>query len=451
MGGVRESHLGWLRAVCFARAPRPTILIAHQRQGETILDIGQLHEHMQALDKGDGASRREAIHFLKGQEQIEWASAPLEVIHSLVESVQNQLVVGMKQPLNCQGIVTLLGNIGPRSEPAIPQLIELLREGNPDGLREAAATALGKIGQKASVAVDQLIEVLSRCRPSLAIQAVRALGAIGCADQRVRAALLNLWLSPIQSPSRQVQVATALCRLKIDAKDLLRFLTSTVVANQDSALRKAAAEALAWCGKNELDVVPALLTAAVHDKDEKVRQTAEESLTQLRLSRPKAVQLCSKQLAESCYAETALRNCGAAAVPALIEALESEESAAREKAARTLGCLGEVAVEAVPALTRALRAREPDFRLAAAKGLWNITKNAEPIVPVLIGLLKDDGGSILAASEERRRFLQTVMEALRRIGPPARAAVPALKEKARDKNRHVSESAHSALKEIAPT
>ena len=52
--------------------------------------------------------------------------------------------------------------------------------------------------------------------------------------------------------------------------------------------------------------------------------------------------------------------------------------------------------------------------------------------------------------QEFGRYLQTVIEALWRIGPPAKAAVPALTHKAKDKNRLVSETAVSALKEIAP-
>jgi hypothetical protein len=40
--------------------------------------------------------------------------------------------------------------------------------------------------------------------------------------------------------------------------------------------------------------------------------------------------------------------------------------------------------------------------------------------------------------------------ATQRSGPAAKAAVPALTEKTRDENRIVSESARSALREIAP-
>jgi HEAT repeat protein len=223
------------------------------------------------------------------------------------------------------------------------------------------------------------------------------------------------------------------------------------VAHQDSFLRKSAADALAYCGRNGLDVVPALLLAALNDKDEKVRQTAEVGLAQLRLSHEKAMQLCAKQLKDAAYAETALRQGGPLAVPALIEALGAAEPQIREKAARTLGAIGELAAKAVPALATALHDKERDVRLAAAKGLWRVTKTAEVVVPVLIDLLGETGAGVSDGGESRRRFLQTVIEALGRIGPPAKGALAALVDLTRDKNRHVSESARSAVKEIAPT
>src|SRR5207247_428619 len=125
--------------------------------------------------------------------------------------------------------------------------------------------------------------------------------------------------------------------------NLLGTVTETLVANQDAGLRKAAAEALAGCGKNEKDVVPALLTASLSDTNEEVRQMAQAGMDKMGLTREKATQLCSKQLEDSSYAEAALRKSGQLAVPALIEALGREEPAVRVKASRTLGCIGEAA------------------------------------------------------------------------------------------------------------
>jgi HEAT repeat protein len=386
---------------------------------EYMLDMQQMHQHIQAWDSGNDASRRRILQSLKNLEEKDWAGVPVKGVHALVESFRQHL---QSQAFMRQEVVTILGNIGPRSEPTVPILIELLDEGNPDAIREAAATALGKIGAEGK-----------------------------SPDQKVRAALINLWLSPGNTQNSQVRLGKTLCKLRIDAAGLSRFLTSILAANQDASLRTAAAEALAWCNKNEPDVVPALLSAALNDRHEAVRQRAQASLDQLRLSHEKAIALCAKQLKESPYAETALRKSGPLAVPALIEALNDQEPGTREKATRILSGLGEAAVAAVPALTTGLQDRDFELRLAAAKALWNITKKADVVVPVLVTLLEKGWAAPQVANETRRRFLQSVMETLQRIGPPAHAAVSALADKAKDKNRLVSESALTALKVIAPT
>jgi HEAT repeat protein len=419
-----------------------------------MLNQSQLNHQIHALTSGDETSRREAIQTLKHQEAAEWESVSADNIDNLVEALRQQLprtmAAGVKPPLFRQEVVVTLGNIGARAAPALPELLELLSDGVPDGIREAVATTLGKIGRESRVAVDKLIHVLnSNCRIALADRVARALGDIGCADQRVRTALVNLWLLPVHSQSNQVQVAIALCKLKIDARGLLKSLTGTLVANRDTSLRKSAAEALAWCNKNDIDVVPAL-TAGLYDDDEEVHRLSEVGLAQLRLTQEKAIHLCAAQLKESFCAEAALRKSGALAVPALIDALDSKEPLAREKAARTLGSIGEVAVAAAAALTKTLNDKHLEVRLAAAKGLWNISKNAEVVVPVLAEML---GGKVFPEPEtadSRRCFLQSVIESLCRIGPAAKGAIPALTRKTKDENRLIRESAQRALREIGP-
>ena len=75
--------------------------------------------------------------------------------------------------------------------------------------------------------------------------------------------------------------------------------------------------------------------------------------------------------------------------------------------------------EVLSTLEEVLQDKQLEVRLAAAKGLWNISKNADAVVPVLAELL---GGKALPVSDHvdaRRMFLQSVIEALCRIGPPA--------------------------------
>jgi HEAT repeat protein len=379
-----------------------------------------------------------------------WAAAPDEARDPLVKALKKQLLNGTGQSVVRKEVATILGDLGPLSRSAVPQLVELLHEGVPDPVREAAVIALGKIGTEARAAVGHLVELLATARPALGAQAVRALGNIGCADGRVRSALVGLWTAALRLHAGRAEVAIALCKLRIASGDVLVAITAALVANQDACLRKAAAEALAWCGKNETDVVPALLAASLGDTNEEVRRTAQAGLDRMRLSPERAVQLCARQLGDSSHAEAALRKGGPLAVPALVEALGAEQAATRVRAARTLGCLGGVAADATPALTAALRDAEPDVRLAAAKALWNVASTAGLVVPALIDLLRGKGPAGPGAGDSRRRFLQTVMEALGRIGPPAAAAGPALIALTRDDNRHVRETALVTQRQVAP-
>src|SRR5207248_2318008 len=132
--------------------------------------------------------------------------------------------------------------------------------------------------------------------PALSAQAVRALGNIGCADDRVRSALVGLWPAALRLHAGRAEVAIALCKLRLAGGDVLLTITAALVANQDTSLRKAAAEALAWCSKNETDVVPALLAASLGDANEEVRRTAQAGLDRMRLSPERAIQLCSRRL-----------------------------------------------------------------------------------------------------------------------------------------------------------
>ena len=416
-----------------------------------MVDLRQLQQHMHALTDGDATSALEALQSLRQHDEREWASVPSEVIHPLVKALKGRLVNGMKQVFAQKGAAAILGNLGARSRFALPQLIELLNDGVPDLVRDAAVTALGKMGKDAKGAIEPIICVLAKARPALSAQAIRALGNIGCADNRVRSVLVNLWLAPLQDQGSKAQAAIALCKLGLADQSLLLVLAKILVTNQDASLRKAAAEALGWCSKEATDVVPALLAASFGETNEEVRQVAQAGLDQMGIAHEKAIPLCCRQLGESSYAEAALRKSGTLAVPFLIEALGAKEPTVRVKAARTLGCLGEEATGAALALVKVLRHKDVEVRLAAAKSLWSITKKVDVVVPALVDLLDVKESVDWEAAESRRRFLQTVMEALSRIGPPAQAAVSALVAMTKDNNRHIRESALIALQRIAPT
>jgi HEAT repeat protein len=394
--------------------------------------------------------RRDALQSLRVHDEQAWTSVPLQVRNSVVAALQGQSFSGANRLSAQKDMAAILGNLGPLTKSAVPQLVALLQNGIHDFVRAAAVAALGNIGKDASPAVGQLIELLATSRPAVSVQIIRTLGNIGCADEEVRSALASRWASPAQDQHSKEQAAIALCKLHIHPDDLLCKLTGALMASQHACDRKAAAAALGWCDAEEIDVVPALLKASLSDMHGEVRETAQLGLDRMGLSREQAIDLCARQLGASVHAEAALTKSGPLAAPVLIEALTSRQTAVRVKAIRALECLGEVAVQAIPALTTAAQDKDMDIRLAALKALWSVSKSADQVVPGLIKLLDTSTVAKLTDSETRRRFLQTVMEALRRIGPSARAAVPALTGMTKDSNRHVRESAALTMQKIVP-
>src|SRR5262245_51791570 len=101
----------------------------------------RLRSQIQGLNSRNENVRRESMQALKQYEPAEWTGVTNDVVKSLISDLRQQLGKNHdgKAPMFRQEIATILGNIGHRAEPAIPQLMELLDDGIPDGVREASA------------------------------------------------------------------------------------------------------------------------------------------------------------------------------------------------------------------------------------------------------------------------------------------------------------------------
>jgi HEAT repeat protein len=418
--------------------------------------MNRTKKHIDALTSDDDATRWEAVRTLKAIDPEQWTAVSNSEMAALVAALCEQMprrseAGGARLPTHLRrDVAFILGKLGQRAAEAVPALIEMLNGDEPEGIREAAATALGDLREVGRPAIPALLAILTpNCRVPLAVRVAGALGEIGGADARVRAALSDLWRSTVSRPITQIQISLALCKLKVDAPGLLTSLATWAVAGPNAGHRVSACESLAWCNKNDIGVIPAL-TAATHDDDDTVRNAANASLEKLGVSMAKAIQACVKQLKDCPHSVTALRRTGVQGVAGLTKALEDVEPAVRESAAKILSSIGEPAMQAAPALTKMLRDRCSEVRLSAAKALWNITKKPEAVVPALANLLTAKISPATDDGEVRRRFLQSVIEALGRMGPAAQDAVPSLLEVSEDDNRLVRESAVRTLQQIAP-
>jgi HEAT repeat protein len=133
-----------------------------------------------------------------------------------------------------------------------------------------------------------------------------------------------------------------------------------------------------------------------------------------------------------------------AVLPDLLESMKEDDAFVKGWSIQAIGMIGPEASSAVPALVQVLTDEKEGSDLSpqqkdlvgmhAAFALANIGPDA---VPSLVALLKRQGAAVLAC------------QALRKIGPQARAAIPALKELASDKQ--LGWHARCALEEIEET
>jgi HEAT repeat protein len=153
-------------------------------------------------------------------------------------------------------------------------------------------------------------------------------------------------------------------------------------------------------------------------------------------------QLQAKEVGHRIHAaETLGRLKATEAVPALIEAVISEDWGVRLSAAMALGDIGEAADAAVPTLGNALQDENPSVRSGAAWALGRIGKPAKSAVSALVAALNDESALTRL----------NAAHALGRIGVDAKAAVPALQQARRDEDAKVRQAAGEALKKIEPS
>jgi hypothetical protein len=150
---------------------------------------------------------------------------------------------------------------------------------------------------------------------------------------------------------------------------------------------------------------------------------------------------------ESIYEE--LLDWGAASIPPLVNGLRDPDVGFRRNVTLAFSVLsggwwqfecGTAKLNissALPALVAAFRDSDASVRAWAAEAVGNIGEGAAGAVLALIGLLNRDEGARNSACL-----------ALGRIGPAAKAAIPALRRALRDPNPHVREFAARAIQKI---
>jgi HEAT repeat protein len=212
------------------------------------------------------------------------------------------------------------------------------------------------------------------------------------------------------------------------------------LSDSEPRVRGHAARALGLIDDKSDDTIKGLV-GLVADPDPRVRRAAITALGRLRPAGKDTFPLLVRALedADPAVVMPALQSLaegGAAAVPALIEALKHEEG--RYWACIALAEMGPAAKDAVPQLTSLLSDDEPEVRMEAVMALGEIGPDAVAAAPALIKTLADTTPAVRYAAGF----------SLGKIG--ATAALPALEKAEHDPDPFFSLVAAWAVAKLKP-
>jgi len=240
------------------------------------------------------------------------------------------------------------------------QIDPLIRDfkGETWGAREEAIEALARIGKPA---VEPLIAALNDDVPAIRTGAAESLGKIK--DDRATEPLIQALKD--ETWGVREKAAESLGKIK-DSRAVEPLIQA--LKDETWGVREKAIEALSRIGKPAV----APLVEALEDEDAGVRTETARALQELRW-RPKThSNKASYLIARKDWDE--LVRLGRPAVGSLIKVLKDKETRVREKAARVLGEIEDVA--AVESLTESLEDTESIVREAAQEALDKIKKTS---------------------------------------------------------------------------
>jgi HEAT repeat protein len=404
----------------------------------------------------------------------------LRALHAVVDAgapaVPMLIATVKKDDDSAYGACLALRDMGRTAEAAIPALVEELQDTRPEIRREAILTLAAMDAAAASVA-DKIAATL-KDEPTQ-VAATYALGRIGVIPKDAEVTIQ----ANTKSDNKLLSASSyfALANTHPKNKEIRGEATEKLIGllkDKDAFVRVAAAQGLAALPPNPKVTGP-IWEKAFQDADETTILNALDALT--KLGKPAVPRLIDALKIEKCRAGVlyVLGRIGpdaVAAVPQIIPLVEDKNERVAKEAILTLAAIGPGAKEAVPALIKALEQSENPNGPAAAFALGKIGPDAASAEEALVKQVdgKDKALALASAwalvtvkpaSEETAKKLvpmlvaslsdatplvrQGAADALGKLGPAAKEAVPALKNVAKmDADREVRATAIKALKAI---
>jgi HEAT repeat protein len=334
-----------------------------------------------------------------------------------------------------------IGAFGANAKGSVEAIGALWKDKDPN-VRIAACRALGDIGPAAASAVPQLNKVLDDDVGAVTLAAADALGQIGESAVPVLATRL-------QDKDLRQLAASVLTTLGPKAKGAVDSLVP-LLGSDDLATRREALVALAAIGPDAKAAAPAL-RERLKSADDRGRAGAAYALVKI-LGKAALPDLrAALEVKDSPHLHLAsawglvtLEPDNAdhvkLAIPLLTAGLTAEHPVARKECAAALGRIGKPAGSAVDALLKATSDPEGAVRADAMGALAEIDPAAEGVLERAVTLLDDEISDVRLGAAY----------ALGRIGPPAKAGIPGLKQLARSRTPAEHGVALWSLVRIAP-
>jgi HEAT repeat protein len=331
-----------------------------------------------------------------------WSADPPDV-EALTKSLS------AKTPAEREKGIIALSQLGPGAGEAAGQIGRLLDDPSPRVRREALL-CLEQIGPAAGAAVEPVMALLDKEDGAMKRGAIHVLGAIGVEAKEAVPRLREI-AEDEKNPGMAAAALVALIRIQPDDKDLAASsipMLLRALKDENVASYTEAGGALARSG-----------AAAVPELTKVVQDHARDPAVAVR-----AAAVLGLIGPES-----------APAVPALIDALASDNVELQQRSAWALGVIGAEGAKVVEPLTKLFHSKNVAVRAAAVDAVGRFGSASPKAVPALMERLKDDDA----------RVRREAAAALGALGPDAAEAVPALIEALRDPMGTVTLQAAASL------
>jgi HEAT repeat protein len=401
------------------------------------------------------------------------ATAALTHVASAEEGVSILLEAGEKGRLSGYYLYDPLATFGSADPRVVPFLIDKTASTEPDPTQRRwnhgyAVKALGKVRPVDSRAVSKLLELAKEDNIDLRWTAIFELIEMARADNGLIPGVLETCQLPDRDGYCRQLAYSAVAQAKFTPDAVLIRQLTKALQHHDAIVRIGAANVLGSFGLTARSAVPALI-CLLRDRDPDVRDAARTALGRIGPAASAAVPALMRQL--HYYRGVwiggpgeALAGIGAPAVPQLIQAMRQRPSPGVWTPEYVLMQMGPAAATAVERLVEMLQGNDRTLRSAALGVLDRIGPSAAPAVPVLAKLRRDSDSNqeadeiliqigqsavdVFAADLNDNKHRLAAVEALGRIGPPARKTAPALIRLLTYKDRKLRFAAAGAIASI---